>query len=127
VVDRLRFTLISEGNMDGIYLITFRGAVDWGVGILLFRAGRIVGADASGVLYDGTYQNAHGKITIKAAMTVPPGATLVQGSPPRPQHYTIEFEAVLRDSALQDGAPVLIQMPPGPVNVIFKFLRAVED
>ena len=50
--------------MDGIYSITFRGATDWGVGMLLLRSGRIVGADVSGVLYDGTYRNEHGMIAI---------------------------------------------------------------
>src|SRR6266404_3869456 len=113
--------------MDGIYSITFRGATDWGFGMLLLRSGRIVGADVSGVLYDGTYRDEQGKMAVKVVITVPPGATLVQGGPPRPQPYTVEFAAMLPERALEEGTPVLIQMPPGPVNVIFKFLRALDD
>jgi hypothetical protein len=30
--------------MEGIYSIAFRGASDWGMGVLLFRAGRLTGA-----------------------------------------------------------------------------------
>ncbi|SRR5713226_4193983 len=113
--------------MDGIYSITFRGAIDWGMGMLLLRSGRIVGADVSGVLYDGIFRNHQGMISVNVEMTVPPGATLVQGGPARPQPYKVPFAATLPERALRDGTPVLIQMPPGPVNVIFKFLRALED
>ena len=63
--------------MDGIYSITFRGASDWGMGLLLLRSGRLTGADTGGVLYDGTYQDANGVVTINAELTVPPGSTLV--------------------------------------------------
>jgi hypothetical protein len=113
--------------MNGIYSITFRGANDWGFGMLLLRSGRIIGADVSGVLYDGTYRDERGAMAVNVTMTVPPGATLVQGGSPRPQPYTVKFDAMLPDHALKDGTPVLIQMPPGPVNVIFKFLRPLED
>src|SRR6476661_2868288 len=44
----------AGGEMDGIYSVTFRGAVDWGVGMLLLLHGRIVGADVAGILFDGT-------------------------------------------------------------------------
>jgi hypothetical protein len=64
--------------MDGIYSVTFRGAVDWGVGMLLLRQGRIVGADVAGVLFDGTYRDINDALAVEVEMTVPPGATLVQ-------------------------------------------------
>jgi hypothetical protein len=40
--------------VDGIYSLTYRGAVDWGIGMLVMQRGIIVGSDAGGVLYDGT-------------------------------------------------------------------------
>ena len=113
--------------MEGIYSVTFRGAVEWGMGMLLLRAGSIIGADVAGVLFDGTYRTVDGKMAVNVVMTVPPGAVLVQGTLPRPQAYTVQFDSLVPLHALTDGTPVLLQMPPGPVNVIFKFLRALEE
>ncbi|MBR1224866.1 hypothetical protein JQ600_08045 [Bradyrhizobium sp. AUGA SZCCT0176] len=112
--------------MEGIYSITFRGTSDWGMGMLLFRAGRLTGADFSGVLYDGTYRDANGMVTVAAELTVPPGSTLVQGIPARPVAYKVPFNAEVPRQAFSSGQPVLIQLPVGPVNVIFKFLRGLE-
>lgn len=113
--------------MEGIYSMTFRGASDWGMGMLLFKAGRLTGADTGGVLYDGTYQDANGVVTIDAELTVPPGSTLVQGVPAKPVAYKVPFKAQMPRPALLSGQPVLIQLPPGPVNVIFKLLRGLEQ
>jgi hypothetical protein len=112
--------------MDGIYSITFRGASDWGMGMLLFRAGRLTGADFGGVLYDGTYHHANDMVTVTAELTVPPGSTLVQGIPARPVAYKVPFNVQVPRQSLLSGQPVLIHLPPGPVNVIFKFLRGLE-
>jgi hypothetical protein len=113
--------------MDGIYSITFRGATDWGMGLLLLRKGRLTGADIGGVRYDGTYTVQGANLTISADLTVPPGATLVQGVPARAQPYTVPFMAKISQQAIEHGTPVLISMPPGPVNVIVKFLRGLEE
>ena len=43
--------------MDGIYSVTFRGAVDWGIGMLVLRKGVVTGADAGGIYYDGHYRD----------------------------------------------------------------------
>ena len=55
--------------MDGIYLITFRGAADFGSGLLLLRKGQITGADLGGVLYDGEYKETPEGISINAKCT----------------------------------------------------------
>jgi T3SS negative regulator,GrlR len=112
---------------DGIYSITFRGATDWGLGMLVLRSGRLTGADVGGVLYDGRYHEQAGSLIIEAELTVPPGATMVQGVPARPQTYKVPFTALVPQTAIREGTPILINMPPGPVNVIIKFLRALED
>jgi hypothetical protein len=113
--------------MDGIYSITFRGATAWGLGMLLLRYGRLTGADVGGVRYDGTYSVQDGALNIDAVLTVPPGATLVQGVPARPQAYSVPFKAKVPRAAIEQGEAVLINMPPGPVNVIVKLLRGLED
>jgi hypothetical protein len=117
---------VHELMMDGLYAMTFRGATDWGMGMLLLQKGRLTGADVAGVLYDGSYSVDDHYLIVTAELTVPPGATLVQGAPARPQLYKVPFNARIPQAAIAHGQPVLINMPPGPVNVIIKYLRGLE-
>jgi hypothetical protein len=55
--------------MDGIYSITFRGATDWGLGMLVLRSGQLTGADVGGVLYDGRYHEQAGSLIIEAELS----------------------------------------------------------
>lgn len=50
--------------IDGIYQITFRGAADWGIGILHLKDRVITGADVGGVLYDGAYSGQGEKLNL---------------------------------------------------------------
>ena len=109
--------------IDGIYQITFRGAVDWGIGILHLKDEVITGADVGGVLYDGVYSGQGEKFKFDLTCTVPPGVSLVQGTPPQSNEYSFKFSLDLAKKDLESQQPVLIQLPPGPVNVIFKRLR----
>ena len=122
---------MGRGNLggsvlDGIYSMTFRGAADWGMGMLILQGGLIIGSDAGGVLYDGTYIDRGLEVVVNLKMTVPPGATLVQGTPARSDKYVVPVNAVISKSALEHSLPVLIQLPPGPVNVIFRRLRSLN-
>jgi len=109
--------------VDGIYQITFRGAADWGMGILLLKDGKITGADVAGALYDGNYSDKGDNIAIKITLTVPPGVTLVMGTPPQSKEYSFDFEFSLSKKAVESRETVLLHLPPGPVNVIFNQLR----
>ncbi|MCH7500680.1 MAG: hypothetical protein IH886_11830 [Nitrospinae bacterium] len=109
--------------VDGIYQITFRGAADWGVGMLILKDGTVTGADVGGVLYDGTYTDQGSKISVNLALTVPPGVTLVQGAPPQSKEYKFDFKLSLDKKVIETKEPVLVQTPQGPVNVIFNRLR----
>lgn len=111
--------------LEGFYSITFRGASDWGMGMLILQKGQVVGSDAGGVQYDGTYQDIGDSISINITMTVPPGVPLVQGIPARPQKYTVPIEATLSKHAIESSQPILLQLPPGPINVIFRQLRTL--
>ncbi len=113
--------------VDGIYSLTYRGAVDWGIGMLIMQRGIIVGSDAGGVLYDGTYRDQGDRLDVRLTMTVPPGVTLAQGTPAQPTAYSIPINVSLFKRVLTTGEPVLLQLPPGPVNVIFRKLRALSN
>jgi len=109
--------------VDGIYQITFRGAADWGMGVLILKDGIITGADVGGALYDGTYSDVGDSISSNITLTVPPGVTLVMGTQPQSKEYSFQFTLSLSKQAIETRQPVLAQLPVGPVNVIFNCLR----
>jgi hypothetical protein len=113
--------------LDGIYTMRYRGTADWGMGMLIFERGRITGADFAGGLYDGSYVERGPDIEVRMTMTVPPGVTLVQGTPARPTAYQFPINVMLSLHALEKQQPVLLHLPPGPVNVIFQRLRRLSD
>jgi hypothetical protein len=111
----------------GIYLMTYRGAAGWGQGLIVLRAGKVTGADAAGGLYDGTYDTQPKGMTFDLTLTVPPGVVLVQGTQPQPTTYAVPFKAFIPYEAIEKEQPVLVSLPPGPVNAIVKRLRALGD
>ena len=111
--------------VDGIYSITFRGAADWGMGLLMLQNKAITGADVGGITYDGTFEEKNDSVIVNMQLTVPPGVTLVQGTRPHPEVTTFPFKATIPKRAIDTHEPVLVQMPIGPVNVIFKRLRSL--
>lgn len=108
---------------DGIYKITFRGAADWGMGVLILKDGIVTGADVAGALYDGTYLEHSDSISVKINLTVPPGVTLVMGTPPQSKEYSFQFDISLSKKSIETSQTILVQLPQGPVNVIFQLLR----
>ncbi len=113
--------------LDGIYSITFRGAADWGMGLLLLRNGTVVGADVGGVQYDGAYFEGPSSVDIDIVLTVPPGVQLAQGTPARATRYSFPIKSKLSTSALDGKQPATLDTPYGPVSVIFHRLRALDD
>jgi len=112
--------------MDGIYSITFRGAFDWGIGMLMLHKEVITGVDAGGVNYDGQFQEFGDSVKFDIVMTVPPGATLVQGTPAKSEAYKISFQETVPRSDIENNQTVRFNQPPGPVNVIFSKLRELS-
>jgi hypothetical protein len=112
---------------DGIYTMTYRGAADWGMGMLVLRRGQITGADTAGGLYNGRYIDQSEAIVLEMIMTVPAGVALAQGTPPRDRAYDVQFNARIPKRAIDNAQPVLVELPPGPVNVIVKRLRRLDD
>lgn len=111
----------------GIYTMTYRGATGgWGMGMLVLTKGTITGADSVGGIYDGRYSENADSIILEMEMTVPPGVTLVQGTPAQPVAYKVPFNATIPKRAIETSAPVLVQLPPGPVNVIVTRLRNLD-
>lgn len=113
--------------MDGIYSVTFRGTVGWGIGMLVLRKGKVTGADVGGIRYDGVYRDSGSMVDFDITMVVPPGATLVQGTPAHPDEYTISFAARISKADIAESQTVLLDLPQGPVNSIFRKLIELND
>lgn len=96
------------------------------MGLLILQRGVVTGADVGGGQYDGTYHEENSSIAIDITLTVPPGVTLVQGTPAQPTTYTIPVVALLPISVLDSNELVTLDMPNGPVNVIFQRLRTLS-
>ena len=105
--------------------MTFRGAFGWGIGMLVLRKEVITGSDAGGVNYDGRYQDLGNSIKFDIVMKIPPGATLVQGTPARPDPYETSFTATIAKADIENNRPIQFHLPQGPVNAIFCKLRGL--
>ena len=110
--------------MQGFYALYYTGIAGFGHAIVVMKDGSIIGADATGSIYDGTYEATGESIASKVKLTVPAGMTLVTGQS-LPEPLTQEINATL-PGHFAGGAPVSVDTPLGPVNVIFKKLRDVE-
>ena len=111
--------------MAGLHTLHLRGVVGWDMGLLELRDGIAAGADMSGALYDGTYEETDDDLTLRMRITVPPGVTLVRGTAPRPVQYSVDFNAKIPKHSIEERRPILVDLPPGPVNIIVSRLRTL--
>ncbi len=109
---------------DAFYAIYYTGVAGSGLGLLAFTRGIVIGVDVAGGRYDGEYSEneATGTMEGKLKLTMPPGVPLVTGGPASQEPYTMEFPVSL-SADLGGESPVQVNLPTGPVNVIFKKLR----
>ena len=79
---------------EGFYSVAFRGNASWGIGLLAFETGKIIGVDIGGCCYDGdyTFNITNSKIDCHIKITVPPGISLVQGVSPKNDQWSFEFD-----------------------------------
>lgn len=112
--------------VDGIYSGYFSGEGGNGLALFVFQNGVLTGADAAGILFDGSYAEPEtggglvGSVTVK----VPANAVLVQGATAGPSGmvYTVEL-AMPADFVEQPY--LLVTTPLGPVNVKLVKLRGL--
>ncbi len=111
---------------SGFYSMAYTGAVGTGFGLIALSKGVIAGADVGGGMYDGTYVEKASGIDFKMTMKFPAGVIPVQTGIPLTQPMTVPFDVSL-PSDLGAEKPVLLQLPMGPINVIFKKLRELPE
>ena len=110
-------------NPEGFWLVHFSGAADRGFGILVFDRGMVVGANAAGGQYDGTYEYNAGTDMLDIDMTVkmPPNVLTVQGVISR-RELTFKVQTSIPRDAWNEK-PFVAQTPLGPVNATLKKIR----
>lgn len=111
---------------DGIYKIAFATEKDWGIGLLIFYGGKIVGADAGAVLYDGSYKlnQSTGMVNTEIIISIPAGVETVFGII---QKHDWAFSLSPSFPSKTTETPMLIETPLGPVNVTISFLRPLPE
>jgi hypothetical protein len=109
--------------MNGIYSLIFRGLADWGMAVVVLRNGLVCGTDPNAVLIDGMYSVGSNSLIVNVTVTVPPGVSLVQGTPAQPTTYQIPIQATFPLERIGTSDPTLVQTPVGPLNILIRKLR----
>jgi hypothetical protein len=113
-------------SIDGFYAAYITGSSGQGFALLVFREGRIIGADALGGVFDGQYSEAiDDAISVKLTIKTPPNVPLIQGGITGPQGEETALEFPMpRDFASRQF--VRIDGPRGPANVRLVKIRDID-
>lgn len=114
-------------SIDGFYRGYFTGAQGNGFALLVFQSGKLAGADALGVTFDGTYvrNEAGGGYIGHVVVAAPPNGTLVQGVTTGPNGMSYEVTLQIPANFL-DMPFFRLQTPLGPVNVKVERIRSID-
>lgn len=115
-----------NSSIDGFYAVYTTGKAGQGFAMVVFRNGAIVGTDATGVRYDGTYAVSDRGIAVKIDVTFPPNTTLVQGVTTGPEGDTAELEFRLPKDFLTQPF-IRIDAKHGPLNAKMVKLRELNE
>lgn len=112
--------------IDGIYAAYLSGRVGRGFAILLFNKGRVTGADALGIQFDGSYvEREGGNVSVEMAVNAPPNIQLVQGglTGHDGDQYTVALD-LPPDFPTADYIPIATKY--GPINARIRRLRGLD-
>ncbi len=111
--------------MNGIYAMYYTGLAGSGHAVIVMKNDTITGADAVGVLLDGTYGNVNdGRFKVSIKLVAPAGTPLVTGVVAGREPMTQQINTEL-PANFGNGNPIGVQTPDGQINVVFKRLRDV--
>lgn len=115
-----------NSSIDGFYAAYLTGSFGQGLVMLIFRHGTIVGIDAAGAKYDGTYTDAGGGFGVELGIWLPPNILLVQGASTGPQGDNSQLDFQLPADFLSQPY-IRVNAKHGPVNVKLIKLRELND
>jgi hypothetical protein len=117
---------IVNASINGFYAAYLTGSAGQGLAMLIFRNGAIVGVDAAGAKYDGTYTDTGTGFAVKLKVALPPNILLVQGASTGPAGDSSELELQLPADFLSQPF-IRVNAKHGAVNVKLAKLRDVND
>lgn len=109
--------------LDGFY-VGYMTSNGYGVALFVFKDKNLVGADAGGVKFDGTFdqdpvtKSYRGKVVVNA----PPNIDVVQGINTGPNGLVYEVPFSMPENFL-DAPFIKVDTPFGPVNIKLEKLR----
>ena len=109
--------------MSALYLMRYVGQTGTGTGVMFIGKGVVVGVDAGGNRYDGSYTESAGRIIGKVTMSVQPGTVLVTGQVV-PQAVFFELR-IDWPSNFADGKPQQVRIAGRPAAVLFEKLKDI--
>lgn len=116
----------GDDSMEGFYVAYLTGAAGSSMAIFTFLRGVVVGADAGGMTYEGTYEvdEAASQVIGSLSYRVPAGVSLITGfQAPEGSEIKMPFSIA---TSFADGDIVRIDTPAGPVNAKFQKIRGGE-
>ena len=116
----------KPSKIEGFYAAYFTGVMGSTLGMLVFRDGIVVGADAGGGRYDGTYKSVEDDGFIEGVIKfgMPIGAQSITGaaatSEPLSINVPIKFPTEFNRNDVHT-----IQTPIGAINAKFEKIRGI--
>jgi hypothetical protein len=115
---------MTPTSIDGFYAAYLTAAAGQGFALVECTRGRIVGADANGVVFDGEYTEAGGEaFRVTLDVKVPPNIGFIQGGNSGPTGDVTHQEFMLPSDFYKRDF-VRLDLGRGPVNA--KFVRIRE-
>ena len=115
------------GQVEGFYSAYITGKEGQGFAIIVFMAGRIIGADAAGFLFDGQYVEGSEGVSVSLSIKAPPNVLRVQGGLTGPEGEENSIQTSISHRILRPNEFVRIDTQHGPVNVKLVRLRGISE
>jgi hypothetical protein len=115
-----------SASINGFYAAYLTGSAGQGFAMLVFRNGAIVGVDAAGARYDGSYTESADGFAVKLKVWLPPSTLLVQGVSTGPEGDSSELDLNLSADFLSQPF-IRINAKHGAVNAKLTKLRELND
>ena len=109
---------------EGFYKVDYAGTWGLGFAVMVFDSGVVVGADAMGGTYDGTYEwnPATSQLDVQVQVKIPAGVTVVQGEVAPEGGLTFSASCSFSREARNEIVKATTEL--GDVQVAIDLLRA---
>lgn len=114
----------STSKIDGFYAAYFTGTTGSTIGMFVFKDGIVVGADAGGGRYDGTYKGIEDDKFIEGLikLAMPIGTQSVTGIAATSEPLSVEVPIKIPTEFNRNDVHS-IETPVGPINAKFEKIR----